>query len=470
MSATNRIPDGDEPNHNELRTDDEGGLRAARSDWLAESLVVVRLHHSGQAGPAAIHRRPGRDRHRHHAVGLVARHITTNGRDRLARIGARVAMSSGSAQCTRPWSATIRRTSARSASCRFPNERRVNSTRKHCRQESSTASSFRPIVWSWQACRLPRSNISRSARRSRRSDTWSSTSAVRKPSQRESPGGSTSCLSTRRGRWSIPATYWPRSTALILSSRSTTCSTPSEPRTKRTWKARAAGWNCSGSATDQIDEILTSDKANTHLKIRSPISGHVIKKYVREGQYVEEGFATLRHGRLVDRLDSGPGLRRRPGVPADRPGTQIRHERRRPTSGRRHNSRRLPMSRSMARWPSSIRTSTKPRARFQSASSSRIPAISCGRKYGDGFDQSAAQETAHVARIVEGGGMAAEMLEQGRVLAVPETSVIDTGNQTIVYRETTPGVFEGVRSEARTADGRAARRDVVSRTFGIESR
>jgi hypothetical protein len=30
-------------------------------------------------------------------------------------------------------------------------------------------------------------------------------------------------------------------------------------------------------------------------------------------------------------------------------------------------------------------------------------------------------------------------------LAVPETSVIDTGNQTIVYRETTPGVFEGVR-------------------------
>ncbi len=44
-----------------------------------------------------------------------------------------------------------------------------------------------------------------------------------------------------------------------------------------------------GISADQIDEILTSDKANTHLKIRSPISGHVIKKYVREGQYVEEG-------------------------------------------------------------------------------------------------------------------------------------------------------------------------------------
>ncbi len=44
-----------------------------------------------------------------------------------------------------------------------------------------------------------------------------------------------------------------------------------------------------GISADQIDEILATGKANTHLKIRSPITGHVIKKYVREGQYVEEG-------------------------------------------------------------------------------------------------------------------------------------------------------------------------------------
>src|SRR6185437_5776306 len=45
-----------------------------------------------------------------------------------------------------------------------------------------------------------------------------------------------------------------------------------------------------GISDDQIDEILTTGKANTHLKIRSPISGHVIKKYIREGQYVDEGM------------------------------------------------------------------------------------------------------------------------------------------------------------------------------------
>jgi membrane fusion protein, copper/silver efflux system len=37
-----------------------------------------------------------------------------------------------------------------------------------------------------------------------------------------------------------------------------------------------------------------------------------------------------------------------------------------------------------------------------------------------------------------------EMLGQGRVLAVPESAVIDTGSQRIVYRESSPGTFEGV--------------------------
>ena len=45
-----------------------------------------------------------------------------------------------------------------------------------------------------------------------------------------------------------------------------------------------------GISDDQIDEILRTGKANTHLKIRSPIDGHVIKKYVKEGQYVDEGM------------------------------------------------------------------------------------------------------------------------------------------------------------------------------------
>ena len=44
-----------------------------------------------------------------------------------------------------------------------------------------------------------------------------------------------------------------------------------------------------GNRQWQIDEIIGANKGRTDLTIRSPISGHVINKYVREGQYVEQG-------------------------------------------------------------------------------------------------------------------------------------------------------------------------------------
>ena len=52
-----------------------------------------------------------------------------------------------------------------------------------------------------------------------------------------------------------------------------------------------------GIDQDQIDDILRTSKPITHLTIRSPISGHVIKKYQFEGEYVEEGT------RLFDMAD-----------------------------------------------------------------------------------------------------------------------------------------------------------------------
>ncbi|MEX2115110.1 MAG: efflux RND transporter periplasmic adaptor subunit, partial [Pirellulales bacterium] len=44
-----------------------------------------------------------------------------------------------------------------------------------------------------------------------------------------------------------------------------------------------------GIEDDQIDEALAAGKSEIHLRIRSPISGHIIRKYVQEGQYVSEG-------------------------------------------------------------------------------------------------------------------------------------------------------------------------------------
>lgn len=44
-----------------------------------------------------------------------------------------------------------------------------------------------------------------------------------------------------------------------------------------------------GVDDEQIDAVLKAGEANSHVKIRSPIAGHVIRKYVQEGQYVDEG-------------------------------------------------------------------------------------------------------------------------------------------------------------------------------------
>jgi Cu(I)/Ag(I) efflux system membrane fusion protein len=48
-----------------------------------------------------------------------------------------------------------------------------------------------------------------------------------------------------------------------------------------------------GIAEDQIDDVLRTDldKGLTHFIIRSPIHGHVIRKYPVEGQYLKEGDA-----------------------------------------------------------------------------------------------------------------------------------------------------------------------------------
>src|SRR5262249_40329842 len=40
---------------------------------------------------------------------------------------------------------------------------------------------------------------------------------------------------------------------------------------------------------DQIQEFVSTGKVNTKLTIYSPIRGHVIKKYQREGNFVDEG-------------------------------------------------------------------------------------------------------------------------------------------------------------------------------------
>jgi membrane fusion protein, copper/silver efflux system len=200
-----------------------------------------------------------------------------------------------------------------------------------------------------------------------------------------------------------------------------------------------------GIDDEQIDELLKTEKANTHLIIRSPITGHVIKKNIREGQYVEQGMPLYEIADLStvwiqaqvyeDDLEF---------LPADQSHRQIENEEDRlPVVATTRGFADEPFYGTLAFVYPHVDEATR-------TVSVRFELKNPGHKLRPG---STATVTIKVppkklpmfARIAEAGGMPAEMLSEGRVLAVPETSVIDTGSQTIVYRETTPGVFEGVR-------------------------
>jgi multidrug efflux pump subunit AcrA (membrane-fusion protein) len=185
-----------------------------------------------------------------------------------------------------------------------------------------------------------------------------------------------------------------------------------------------------GIDDEQINDVLRTGKPITHLTIRSPINGHVIKKYQVEGEYVEEGarlydvadlatvwieaqvyedqLAFLREGLPVgattkafpNREFRGKVAFVHPHLDAATRTLKVRFDLDNP----RHDLR-----------PGMYATVTL-----------QVPATQLDALPADaGADQK-------------------RFYEQGKVLAVPERAVIDTGRRKIVYREAEPDVFEGV--------------------------
>jgi membrane fusion protein, copper/silver efflux system len=234
-----------------------------------------------------------------------------------------------------------------------------------------------------------------------------------------------------------------------------------------------------GISDDQINEIVTTGKANTHLKIRSPINGHVIKKYVREGQYVDEGMP------LYDLADLSTVWIQAQVYEEEMAFFQGEHsfqKDQRPKEG-------LPVFATTVAFPNKIfhgnlsfvhphvdqetRTLTvrfelnNPDHQLRPGTSAtvtmklppkRLPILF--RTISEDWTKHATVATAvqdlwgtggtiqpmPMETLVQEAGRFA-LLNRGLVLAVPESAVIDTGTQRIVYREESPAVFEGVQVE-----------------------
>ena len=194
----------------------------------------------------------------------------------------------------------------------------------------------------------------------------------------------------------------------------------------------------------QIQELMGERKERTQLTIRSPISGHVIKKYVREGQYVEQGSP------LYDVVDLSTVWIQAQVYEDDMQFLPLDQEH----PGKLSADSAIDIAAVTRAFGDEIFHGRVDFVYPHVDQTTRTVTIRCeiknpGHKLRPGSTATVTLKVLpkNVSELVSAAAKDSKrstMLEQGRVLAVPESAVIDTGDQRIVYRETLPGTFEGV--------------------------
>jgi Cu(I)/Ag(I) efflux system membrane fusion protein len=194
-----------------------------------------------------------------------------------------------------------------------------------------------------------------------------------------------------------------------------------------------------GIDKEDIQRIVDRGEVTTHVRIRSPINGHVIKKYVFEGEYVEEGAM------LFDVADLSTvwiqGQVYEDDIAFLKEGLAVTATTRaypnRPFSGKvafvhphlDATTRTLMVRFDMDNPQHDLRPGMWATVKFQ------VPVTELDLLSADANEQQR------------------ENWKQGRVLALPERAVIDTGSHKFVYREGEMDVFEGVEVELGPRSG-----------------
>ncbi len=228
-----------------------------------------------------------------------------------------------------------------------------------------------------------------------------------------------------------------------------------------------------GVDRDQIDAILRKGQVETHMRIRSPLTGHVVRKYVREGQYVEEGtplydvadLSTVWIEAQVYEDDipflppqeafHGPSPAPDAAVPVRVQTTATGVEQFTGTLAFIHphlnaDTRTLTVRAELPNPQHRLRPGTTATVELW-VPPLRVPILrhrfEHSWAHATGVSLSAAGAFSVAAAswgaLMEAAGQRL-LLAQGYVLAVPESAVIDTGQQKLVYRQVESTVFEAV--------------------------
>ncbi len=202
---------------------------------------------------------------------------------------------------------------------------------------------------------------------------------------------------------------------------------------------RLRRWNIDDK---EIERILAEQQRTgqpvRNLTIRAPIGGHVLKKYVLEGQYVDEGTPLYE---VVDLSSVWAQAQLYEEdlafLPADT------HD---PTTGLA--TRKIEIAATTRAFPGRIFEGTLSFVYPHLDPDSRTLAVrftlqNQSHELRPGMTMAVRMnlDTKTIAGLPAGKGW---RLEDGKVLCVPESSVIDTGEGKIVYREELPGTYEGV--------------------------
>ncbi len=184
----------------------------------------------------------------------------------------------------------------------------------------------------------------------------------------------------------------------------------------------------------QIDEILRNGESITEMTVRSPISGHVIKKYQVEGEYVEEG------ARLYDVADLSTVW-----IEAQVYEDEIAFL---------HDAvaKKLPVSATTKSFPNRAFSGQVAFVHPHLDASTRTlkVRVDMDNPHHELRPGMYATVTLKVPATQlnllspNAGEKEKQLYEQGLLLAVPERAVIDTGSRKVVYREAEPDVYEGV--------------------------
>lgn len=211
---------------------------------------------------------------------------------------------------------------------------------------------------------------------------------------------------------------------------------------------------------EQINEFLRTGKVSTQMTLSSPIKGHIIKKYQREGNFVEEGTplydvadldtvwvegqvyeadqGLLKEGLDVQATTVGlPGRVFRGTLDfiyphLDEASRTLAVRFRIPNPGHRL---RPGMYATVKIDVPPARVGTLARALAEDGAMLAVAGTLAGRP----------GHTAVLPLLYTAGRRA--LLHRGLVLVVPDSAVIDTGEMKVVYRQAAPDVFEGVAVE-----------------------